>query len=124
MSDSADEDKTRQSGDPDFDASATFAGGENLHINLIQALLEQKIVSPAQAQLLLADQEVTGMSIDEVILARGWITEAKLDEIAPWRKKAAEDKGSLRVSAGSKNYQQNLKQYRALMERILGVSWD
>jgi hypothetical protein len=106
------------------DPGTTIIGGENLNINLLTALLDAKVISPAQAQLLLADQEVTGMSIDEVLLARGWINEAKLDEVAPWRKKPEASEDQLRISAGSKNYQANFKQYRTLMERILGVSWD
>jgi hypothetical protein len=106
-----------------MDSGSTIVGGENLGIGLIQKLLEANVLSPAQAQLVLADQEVTGMSVEEVVLARGWVTEAKLDEIAPGRKKP-DQQNSLRVSAGSKNYQQNFKQYRSLMERILGISWD
>lgn len=107
-----------------YDPAATTVGGETLHIRLLAILLEQKLISPAQAQLLLADQEVTGMTVDEVVLARGWITEEKLDEIAPWRKEPVESKDVLHVSAGSKEYQHNFDQYRALMESILGMSWD
>lgn len=118
------EDRKRQSNDPYSDPGSTTVGGEDLHIKLLQTLLDNKVISPAQGQLLLADQEVTGMTLDEVILARGWITESKLDEIAPWRKQAPKPENVLRVTAGSKNYQQNFKQYRALMEKILGVSWD
>lgn len=109
-----------QSGDP----GTTIAGDENLQLNLLQILLEQKVLSSAQAQLLLADQEVTGMTLDEVLIARGWVTVEQLDEIAPWRKQPENSAGTLRVKASSKNYQQNFKQYRALMERILGISWD
>ncbi|GEM_PF-429299 len=96
----------------------------NLQLRLLQILLAEQIVSPAQAQLLMADHEVTGMTVDELVLARGWVSEQKLDQIAPWRKEPVDKSKSLRVSAGSKNYQQNFKQYRTLLERILGVSWD
>lgn len=107
-----------------YDPAATTVGGETLHIKLLAILLEEKVISAAQAQLLLADQEVTGMTVEEVVLARGWITEARLNEIAPWRTEPAAGKDVLHVSAGSKEYQHNFNQYRALMESILGISWD
>ncbi len=118
------EDKEPERRDSPLFTSVTVVGDENLQLKLLQTLLDENIISPAQAQLLLADQEVTGMTIAEVVVARGWLTESRLDEIAPWHNKQAQQAGVLTISAGSKNYSHNFAQYRSLMEKILGLGWD
>ncbi len=51
---------------------------------LLKLLVEQKIISAPQVDIALADAEVTGMPLDEVLLARRWVTEEKLYTLAPW----------------------------------------
>ncbi|MGH9548339.1 MAG: hypothetical protein ACRD3W_03150 [Terriglobales bacterium] len=107
---------------------------------LIKMLIERKLVSPAQADLARADMEVNGMTLDEVLLARRWITEEALLEIAPWLLKnrfapaatSAYDDQSAPAQAGgdgnktgnstasSNNFEENLEKYRDLMDNILG----
>lgn len=53
---------------------------------LAYLLVDLNILSPAQLELALADQEINEIGLEEVVLARGWITQAKLYTIAPWLK--------------------------------------
>jgi hypothetical protein len=53
---------------------------------LLKLLVEQKIISAPQADIARADVGVTGMSLDEVLVARRWVTEEKLYTLAPWLK--------------------------------------
>jgi len=91
---------------------------------LLKVLLENQVISTAQAQLALADQEVTDMSFEEVLLARHWVDQATLDRLAPWLKSAPESEAIRRSPAGSRDYKQNLKEYIKLMEKILGMGWE
>ena len=93
--------------------------------DLVKILIEQKIISSAQAQLAMADQEVTGMTFEEVLLARRWVDEATLEKLAPWisKTKGAGAKAPEKM-VPSDDYQGNLKIYRQLMDEILGTSWD
>ena len=93
--------------------------------DLIKLLIENKVISSAQAQLAMADQEVTGMTFDEVLLARRWVDEATLERLAPWLSKAkSAGTAKLNISPPSGDYEENLKHYRRLMEQILGEGWD
>jgi hypothetical protein len=95
-----------------------------LRQELARKLIEQNIVSAAQVQLALADQEVSGMTFEEVLLARHWIDESTLERLAPWVRSAPQERVEDIVTAVSDDYDENLRQYRRLMEKILGTSWD
>ena len=93
---------------------------------LAQLLIENKLISEAQADLAVADQEITGMTFDEVLLLRGWVDKDTLLKIAPWLDSPADtshDILELSTSIGA-TYQENLKVYRRLIEKILGKGWD
>ena len=51
---------------------------------LTEVLLENNLLSQAQIELALVDQEITGIPLEEVLIVRGWITSEKLYDIAPW----------------------------------------
>ncbi len=93
---------------------------------LAQLLIDGKLLSEAQADLAVADQEITGLSFDEVLLLRGWIDKDTLFRIAPWLNaphNASNEILELSVSIGT-TYQENLIVYRRLIEKILGKGWD
>lgn len=93
---------------------------------LAQLLIENKLISEAQADLAVADQEITGLSFDEVLLLRGWVDKETLFRIAPWLnapQNPANEIIELSTSIGT-SYQENLKVYRRLIEKILGKGWD
>lgn len=94
--------------------------------DLIQVLIEHKIISAAQAELVTADHEVTGMTIVEVLLARRWVKQETLDQVAPWLKDSGTGPAApavvtppVRVEHQTDGYQQNLKKYRRLMHKIV-----
>lgn len=93
---------------------------------LAKLLIESKLISEAQADLAVADQEITGMTFDEVLLLRGWVDKDTLLKVAPWLDAPADtshDILELSTSIGA-TYQENLKVYRRLIEKILGKGWD
>lgn len=93
---------------------------------LAQLLIDQKLISEAQADLAVADQEITGLSFDEVLLLRGWLDRDTLYKVAPWLNAPQNPTNEileLSTSIGS-TYQENLKVYRRLIEKILGKGWD
>lgn len=53
---------------------------------LAEVLLENNLLSQAQLELAIADQEMNDIPLEEILLVRGWITETKLYEVAPWLK--------------------------------------
>ncbi len=83
---------------------------------LLRVLLENKIISEAQAHLVKQDEEVTGLTCEEILLARRWVTEETLAHLAPWLKagRVSDERGD----GGS--YEENLKKYRMLLAEILG----
>ena len=91
--------------------------------DLLRALVDGKVISQAQADLVTQDHENTGMAIDEILVARRWITEETLGKLAPWlndssgREPAAEE-----TQAATGSYEENLKKYRKIMAEILGES--
>ena len=92
--------------------------------DLIQLLVEQKIISAAQAELAKADHEVTGMTLVEVFLARRWVSEETLERVAPWLKDTPRAAPVVvtspeKTAPEADGYQQNLKRYRQLMHKIL-----
>ncbi|MBI4532757.1 MAG: hypothetical protein HY711_02325 [Candidatus Melainabacteria bacterium] len=92
--------------------------------DLAKILIEQKLISPAQAQLAMVDEEVSGMSFEEVLLARHWIAEDTLERVAPWLHSHPEPQLTPLIKPGSQNYSDNLKQYRTIIEKILDTAWD
>ena len=99
-------------------------GKSEPHPDLAQLLVEQKIISSAQAQLAIADQEVSGMTLQEVLLARSWVDEATLYALAPWLKGSARADISKFIRKPNKSFEENRKQYQRILEQILGTSWD
>ena len=103
--------------------------------DLLQVLIEAQIISQAQAQLAPSDSENMSMTIDEVLLARGWLDAPTLRKHAPWlfaKKESATDSaevnsamrkaGPLQITdtqGSSDDYGTNLARYRALMRDIL-----
>ncbi|MBX9686706.1 MAG: hypothetical protein K2X27_08390 [Candidatus Obscuribacterales bacterium] len=53
---------------------------------LAEVLVANNLVSQAQIELAVADQDIHGLPLQEILLVRGWITEEKLYEVAPWLK--------------------------------------
>lgn len=92
--------------------------------DLLQLLLDQKLISLAQAQLAQADQEVTGLTLEDIVLARGWISEEVLEQLLPKDNSPPAATDVVAFQPGSRTYDQNLKDYRRLMEKILGTAWD
>lgn len=90
--------------------------------DLLNMLVERKIISAGQADVARADMQVSGMPIDEVLIARRWVTEDTLSQVAPWLKEKPAPKEAAAPAAGEGNnsYQENLKKYRDLMHEILG----
>jgi hypothetical protein len=90
--------------------------------DLLAILLERKVISPAQAELVKSDAEATGMLTEDIVLARRMIKMEALLELAPWLEKEA-----LRQSKGEaqfKEYKANRKSYRALTNQILDENLD
>lgn len=103
--------------------------------DLLQVLIEAQIISQAQAQLAQSDSENMSMTIDEVLLARGWLDAPTLRKHAPWlfaKKESDSDSaevnsamrksGPLQITdtqGSSDDYGTNLARYRALMRDIL-----
>jgi hypothetical protein len=93
---------------------------------LAQLLIENKLISEAQADLAVGDQEITGMSFDEVLLLRGWIDKDTLYKFAPWLNAPVNPSSEI-IEIGTSigtTYQENLKVYRRLIEKILGKGWE
>jgi hypothetical protein len=98
--------------------------------DLVQLLVDRKVISAAQAQIVRSDQEVTGMSAAEVLMARGWVNEERLKKEAPWLDRAPDaapdavasaDHGEKKTAKSNEDvYQENLIAYKQLMRKILG----
>lgn len=97
------------------------SNSKSISIDLLEILIREKIISQAQAQVVQADHEATGMTPGEVLLARRWISEEKLSELLPASnfQPCAPDTAS---DATDSEYDKNLKEYRRLMSEILGES--
>lgn len=103
---------------------------------LIKKLLEQKFISAPQAEIAKSDAEVTGMGIDEVLIARRWVQEETIARLVPGLYAKSTDAGKESASAAaeppvdnrasdwqsSDDFEDNLQKYRDLMETILGES--
>jgi hypothetical protein len=85
--------------------------------DLLTILVERNLISPAQAQLVQTDIEMTGMLTEDILLARRWVKPETLLEVAPWlnanpptRAKAYTDPAEGKA---------NRKKYRELTNKIL-----
>lgn len=54
--------------------------------SLAEILVDNNLLSVAQIELAIADQEINDIPLEEILLYRGWMTQEKLYEIAPWLK--------------------------------------
>ncbi|MCA9801150.1 MAG: hypothetical protein KC777_04150 [Cyanobacteria bacterium HKST-UBA02] len=90
---------------------------KNKDRDLIKALTEAGAISRAQADLVCQDHEVTGMPLEDILIARGWVDETALKKHAPWLFESIGEDGAV-----ARSYQDNLKRYRAIMAEILGES--
>lgn len=84
---------------------------------LLRTLVDNKVISQAQANLVTSDHEATGMNVEDILLARRWVTEDALNEHAPWLK---EDQAT--KPAPTQSYEENLRKYRLLLAELLGES--
>ena len=90
--------------------------------DLLTILVEHNLISPAQAQLVQTDTEVTGMLTEDVLLARRWITPEALFEVAPWLKK--DNRKPPQSILDREAYKANRKKYRELTNQILDENLD
>ena len=90
---------------------------------LLRVLLDNKVISKGQFDLVHNDHAVTGMNVVDILLARRWVSEETLNSYAPWllEKTPSEDKSARDVGAAG-SYEENLKKYRQLLAEILGES--
>lgn len=97
-------------------------------LKLLQVLINEKLISAAQADLAKSDGAVSGMTVAEVLLARRWVNEQTLDRVAPWLKTeqvppavviSSNEPQRSDAVRGDADYQHNLKVYRQLMHKIL-----
>ncbi len=104
---------------------------------LLQVLIDAQIISEAQSQLAQSDSVNMSMSIDEVLLARGWLDAPTLEKHAPWLypqavvddsrttmdiKNDERNSGKIQLSdthGSSDDYGFNLARYRAILRDIL-----
>lgn len=84
---------------------------------LLRTLVDNKVISQAQANLVTSDHEATGMNVEDILLARRWVSEDALNEHAPWLK----ENESARPAA-TQSYEENLRKYRLLLAELLGES--
>lgn len=106
--------------------------------DLLAILVAAQIISEAQAELARFDSNERGMTLEEVLLARRWVSEEQLKDHAPWlfNKSSAElneritgQLGSLPRNStqtkitdshgSSDDYGANLARYRSIMRDIL-----
>lgn len=87
--------------------------------DLLKALVSKGLLSQAQADLVEADCSATGMPVNEILIARGWVEEATIDELMPTATETDKKKTN---SVSGASYDENLKGYRSLLGEILGES--
>ena len=82
---------------------------------LLSKLVDSKVISQAQANLVISDHEATGMNVEDILLARRWVTEEALNDLAPWLKETEAAR-----PAPTQSYEENLRKYRLLLAELLG----
>jgi hypothetical protein len=85
--------------------------------DLLDILVQNKVISAAQAQLVKTDIEVTGMLTEDILLARRWVKPERLFELAPWLKSDGERQPT--SDHDPNEYRENLKKYRRFINEIL-----
>jgi len=117
--------------------SDSDSDSDNGEKRLLQVLIDAQIISEAQSQLAQSDSVNMSMSIDEVLLARGWLDAPTLEKHAPWlfpeiaeenARTTLDIKNDERTSnkiqlsdthGSSDDYGFNLARYRAIVRDIL-----
>lgn len=89
---------------------------------LLSALVDGKVISKAQANVVENDHASTGMAVEDILVARGWVKEDQLATYAPWLAESTGDQIASSDAKPSRNYEENLKKYRALLAEMLGES--
>lgn len=97
---------------------------DGIERDLLKVLVEHKVISQAQATLVQSDHESTGMTLEDILLARHWVDEDTLKNLAPWLGASGQTgmQQADKNSAAGATYEENLKKYRSLMAEILGES--
>jgi hypothetical protein len=85
--------------------------------DLLTILVERNLISPAQAQLVQTDIEVTGMHTEDILLARRWINAETLMEVAPWLKQELQARP--KTESDPQEVEANRKKYREITNQIL-----
>lgn len=65
----------------------------------------------------------SGLNAEDVVLARRWLTEEKLEQVAPWLKNVLSNQKpapNAAAPAETSTYQKNLSEYRRLVAEALG----
>lgn len=89
---------------------------------LLSALVEGKVISRAQADVVENDHASTGMTVEDILVARGWIKEEHLATYAPWLAGGESGNSTGSDAKPSRTFEENLKKYRSLLAEILGES--
>jgi hypothetical protein len=89
---------------------------------LLKVLVNNKVISQAQATLVEADHAATGMAIEDILMARSWVKEEQLATYAPWLSQAHADQSTSNDAKPSRTFEENLKKYRTLLAEMLGES--
>jgi hypothetical protein len=97
--------------------SDTTLKNQDDHPDFINLLLARNIITQEQSELIKADCIATGISAEEVVLARRWVKPEDLLDLAPWLK--GKPRRLLPATRDPKVYQENLDRYRELIDRIL-----
>jgi hypothetical protein len=87
--------------------------------DLLSILVQNKVISQAQAQLVKTDIEVTGMQTEDILLARRWVKPEMLFQLAPWLGQQESERGSGNDNE-PREYRENLRRYRQFTNEILG----
>lgn len=90
--------------------------------DLLTLLVERNLISPAQAQLVQTDIEVTGMPTEDILLARRWVKAETLMEVAPWLKQGLEQRP--KGDNDPEEAKANRKKYREITNKILDESLE
>jgi hypothetical protein len=89
---------------------------------LLSALVEGKVISGAQANVVENDHASTGMAIEDILIARGWVKEEQLATYAPWLAESENNQKGASGAKPSRTFEENLKKYRSLLAEMLGES--
>lgn len=100
-----------------MDKSEPANKSPNQDENLLEILVSDGLISAAQAELVKQDSQNTGMSLDEILVARGWVKEEALEQYNRNRSKV-----KTTVPASELGYEDHLKKYRFILADILGES--